>query len=160
MAVTDGLSGTGVAAGTVITGRVTGSGGAGTYTVSISQTVKSTTITATTITLGSQNFLTLSQQDTKSTTTCAISKQPCTPLSPRRGPNSDPSVINMFFVNNLNPPVSGGTLYGFSRICNNGVAIGENTFFAPTPLQARTDTIAHELLHDLCLDHTTYGAGP
>src|SRR5262249_22646337 len=39
-------------------------------------------------------------------------------------------------------------------------AIGGNTFFAPTPLQARPATIAHELLHDLGLDHTHYGAGP
>jgi hypothetical protein len=161
VAVSDALSGSGVAAGTVVTGVLTtGSNGAGTFTVSISQTVKSTTITATTISLGSQDFLTLSQQDTKSTTTCAIAKQPCTPLSPRGGPTQDPTVVNLFFVNKLNPPPSGGTLYGFSWICNNGVAIGQNTFFAPTPLQARPDTIAHELLHDLCLDHTTNGAGP
>ena len=66
----------------------------------------------------------------------------------------------MFFVSKLNPPASGGTLYGISWIGNNGVAIGGNTFFAPTPLQARPDTIAHELLHDLGLDHDTYGAGP
>src|SRR5262249_16339780 len=26
--------------------------------------------------------------------------------------------------------------------------------------QSRPDTIAHELLHNLCLDHGTYGAGP
>jgi len=69
-------------------------------------------------------------------------------------------VINLFFVSKLNPPAAGGTLYGFAWICNNGVAIGSNTFFAPTPLQARPDTIAHELLHNLCLDHTIYGAGP
>jgi hypothetical protein len=74
--------------------------------------------------------------------------------------SSDPGTINLFFVNKLNPPASGGTLYGFSNLCNNGVAIGGNTFFAPTPLQARPDTIAHELLHDLCLDHVSYGAGP
>jgi hypothetical protein len=40
------ISGTGVTAGTFITGYGTGSGGNGTYTVNISQTVSSTTITA------------------------------------------------------------------------------------------------------------------
>ena len=39
------LSGTGVTAGTTITALGTGTGGAGTYTVSASQTVSSTTIT-------------------------------------------------------------------------------------------------------------------
>lgn len=41
------LSGTGVTAGTKITGLLTGTGAAGTYTVSASQTVASTSITAT-----------------------------------------------------------------------------------------------------------------
>lgn len=41
------LSGTGVTSGTFITGYGTGSGGAGTYTVNTSQTVSSTTISAT-----------------------------------------------------------------------------------------------------------------
>lgn len=40
------LSGTGVTAGTRITGFITGTGGTGTYSVSVSQTVASTTITA------------------------------------------------------------------------------------------------------------------
>lgn len=41
------ISGSGVTAGTTITAILTGAGGAGTYTVSASQTVSSTTITAT-----------------------------------------------------------------------------------------------------------------
>jgi hypothetical protein len=41
------ISGTGVTGGTTITAILTGSGGVGTYTVSVSQTVSSTTITAT-----------------------------------------------------------------------------------------------------------------
>lgn len=45
--VNDVLSGAGVTAGTYITALGTGAGGAGTYTVSASQTVASTTITAT-----------------------------------------------------------------------------------------------------------------
>jgi len=47
------ISGTGVSAGTTVTGRITGTGGAGTYTVSISQTVSSTTIT------GLSNYVTV-----------------------------------------------------------------------------------------------------
>ena len=42
-----GISGTGITAGTTVTAFLTGSGGVGTYTVSASQTVSSTTITAT-----------------------------------------------------------------------------------------------------------------
>ena len=166
LAVTDALSGTGITAGTVITGMITGKGGVGTYTVNPSQAVKSTTITATTTGLQSANFQTLSQQ-APGTNPCPIAKMTIppdsngntcgSPVSPR---NTDASTINMFFVSKLNPPAQGGTLYGISWIGNNGVAISGNTFFAPTPLQARPDTITHELLHDLGLDHTTYGAGP
>ena len=46
LAVGQNITGTGIAAGTVITAFVGGSGGTGTYTVNISQTVSSTTITA------------------------------------------------------------------------------------------------------------------
>ena len=78
LAVTDGLSGgtssTGVvAAGTVITGMITGKGGAGTYTVNPSQTVKSTTITATATGLQSADFQTLSQQATSRTNPLRLS---------------------------------------------------------------------------------------
>ena len=172
LTVTDALSGTGITAGTVITGLLTGKGGAGTYAVNTSQTVKTgTTITATTTSLQSADFQTLSQQ-VKSTKTppippCAIAQMTIPPnangnmcASPMAPLSADASTINMFIVSKLNPPASGGTLYGISWIGNNGAAIGGNTFFAPTPLQARPDTIAHELLHDLGLDHTTYGAGP
>ncbi len=177
LAVTDVLSSSNkaVAAGTVITGMITGTGGKGTYTVNPSQTVKSTTIMAAITGLQSTDFQSLSQQ-VKSTSNppsppCAISQMTIpagatvggvvntcgSPSSPR---STDASTINMFFVNTLNSPTSGGTLYGISWIGNNGVAISGNTFFAPTPLQARPDTITHELLHDLGLDHDTYGAGP
>jgi hypothetical protein len=174
LAVSDTLSGTGITTGTTIAasglvgaaGTYTGKGGAGTYKLSMAATTNvgtAETITSTSTLLQSQDFLTLSQQDPKVTSPCPISQMsipatsPCVPVSPL---SSDPSTINMFFVSKLNPPASGGTLYGFSWIGNNGVAIGGNTFFAPTPLQARPDTIAHELVHDLGLDHATYGAGP
>lgn len=166
LAVTDALSGGTIASGTVITGMITGKGGAGTYTVSTSQTVSKTTITATTTILTSTGLQALTQQ-TPGTNPCPISKMTIPPNSngntcgsPVFPRNTDASTINMFFVSKLNPPASGGTLYGISWIGNNGIAIGGNTFFAPTPLQARPDTIAHELLHDLGLDHTTFGAGP
>jgi hypothetical protein len=184
LAVSDSLSGTGITAGTTITasgivggaGTYTGVGGAGTYKISKSLNLGSRTITSTSTLLQSQDFLTLSQQaypTPPATTPCPISKMTIPPTSPCFGPSyplggasqaqplsGDPGTINLFFVSKLNPPASGGTLYGFSWIGNNGVAIGGNTFFAPTPLQARPDTIAHELVHDLGLDHATYGAGP
>jgi hypothetical protein len=93
--------------------------------------------------LTSTDFLTLSQQN-------GISQgaAPQSPLAPQ------PTVVNMFFVNSLvPPPTSPGTLYGFSWIGNNGIAISANTFFPPFPLTARVDTLAHELGHNLGLDH-------
>src|SRR5262249_42660508 len=84
---------------------------------------------------------------------------PCT-VPPPSPLSSDPSAINLFFVGSL-LPAGPGTLYGFSWIGNNGGVIGGNTFIPPTPLdQPPPDTIAHELLHNLGLQHTTYGAGP
>ncbi len=74
---------------------------------------------------------------------------------------SDPATINMFFVNTLVPPTS-GQLYGFSWVGNNGVAISSNTLLGVPllGLPARPDTLAHEIGHDLNLDHNTFGAGP
>jgi hypothetical protein len=153
---------------TYITALVTGSGGAGTYTVSQPQTVggskKLVSITAQSFTLTSSDFKTLSGQNPSNnippSSPCAISQMTVpangcgSPSSPR---NADPRTVNLFFVNKLNPPAAlGGTLYGFGWLCNNGVAIAASTFAKP----ARPDTIAHELMHNLCLDHTTYGAGP
>lgn len=174
LAVYDFLSsGTAILPNTFISALGTGSGGTGTYIVSTSQTAGSSkrpiTITAFPGTLGSPDLLTLADQNPSPTPPnppCSISQMttptlsaPC--LTPPPSPlNSDPGTINLFFVNKLNPPAAGGTLYGFALIGNNGVAIGGNTFFAPTPLQARPDTIAHELMHNLGLKHETYGAGP
>jgi|GEM_PF-3427426 len=61
----------------------------------------------------------------------------------------DPQVLNMFFVQDLKSS-GGGTPLAYSFINGNGMIIG------PTP---RVDTIAHELGHNLGLDHTTLGAG-
>ncbi len=76
--------------------------------------------------------------------------------------SSNATTINMFFVRDFDPPVtqSGGTLYGFSWQNNNGIAIASNTFFPNAPLTPRTDTLAHEIGHNLDLDHNTFGASP
>jgi hypothetical protein len=99
--------------------------------------------------LTSTLFKTLSDQD-------AISQgQPPTPAPPL---SQNPTTINMFFLNRLVPITPpGGTLYGFSWIDNNGVAIAANSL---SGLGARPDTIAHELGHNFDLDHNTFGAGP
>jgi hypothetical protein len=167
LAAADSLSGTGITTGTIITALGTGSGQAGTYLVNISQTTPATTITATTITFQSQDFLTLSYQDqiaegdpTFGPPSGALNTS--YPFQPLGWP---PTVVNMFFVTTLNPPTqqAGGTLYGFSWFCNNGVAISQNTFGFPKAKSSpapRPDTIAHELGHVLCLDHPIFGAGP
>lgn len=93
------------------------------------------------------DFLTLSQQQQMPPGIWA-GAMPTPPLAP------DPTVINMFFVGDLMaPPDQVGTLYGFSWINNNGIAIGESTF-----TNSRFDTLAHELGHNLALTHTDFGA--
>jgi hypothetical protein len=102
------------------------------------------------------DFLTLSQQP-------AISKGTApNPIFPNAPVSSTSTVLNMFFVTTLKPPTSqaGSQLYGFSWLGNNGIAIGSNTFFPPSPLPPRPDTMAHEIGHNLGLDHITFGAGP
>jgi hypothetical protein len=98
--------------------------------------------------------------------------------TPKPPLSSNPTTINMFFVNGAKPGTNdpptglypstppGGYLYGFGWVNGNGVAIGVNTF-APRPSQAgnvglspRPDTIVHEIMHTLGPNHTTNGAGP
>jgi hypothetical protein len=73
------LTGSGVTAGTTITAMLTGTGGAGTYTVSASQTVASTAITAvTTATLaqtGGISTMTLAKSYTSGTDTLVNSRE-------------------------------------------------------------------------------------
>jgi hypothetical protein len=158
--VTDTLSGTGITTGTVITAIGTVStGGAGTYTVSSSQTVKSTTITATSSKFQSQDFLTLSYQPQIYQGAQTTSPNPVFPNAPLGVPSN---VYNLFFVNTLNPPASqtGGQLNGFTYIGNNGTAIGANTFFPPAGVPLCVDCFAHEFLHGLGAGHTDFAAGP
>jgi hypothetical protein len=98
--------------------------------------------------LTSTDFLTLSQQNAISQGTVPNPTPPNAPVS------LQPTVVNMFFVNSLAPPPGqSGTLYGFSWIGNNGIAISSSAFFPLFPLTPRYDTLAHELGHDLGLDH-------
>jgi hypothetical protein len=82
-------------------------------------------------------------------------RQPPSPAPPL---SANPTTINMFFVNKLNPPsTQPGNLYGLSWVDNNGIAISSNTLLGGTG--ARPDTLSHEIGHVLDLDHTTFGAG-
>jgi hypothetical protein len=81
-------------------------------------------------------------------------KSNCTvPLAPTRT-----NAINMFFVNSL-ALSTGGSLFGFGWLNGNGVAIAGNVFSFSSFSPSRFDTLAHEIGHNLNLDHATFGAG-
>jgi cytoskeletal protein CcmA (bactofilin family) len=130
-------------------------------TLNVFQTTNSSGATI----LQSDDFLTLSFQKQISDGKPTFGPPSGTPNPnfPKQPLGWPPNVINMFFVATLNPPTEGGMLYGFGWICNNGAAISQNTFGFPrsrTSPPPRPDTIAHELGHNLCLDHPIFGAGP
>ena len=101
-------------------------------TLNVTQTTNSAGATI----FQSSDFLTLSYQNQikQGTPTFGINHttnlpnpNPNYPFQPLGFPSN---VINMFFVNTLNPPPqqAGGTLFGFGWIGNNGVAIAQNVF--------------------------------
>ena len=96
--------------------------------------------------LTSTDFQNVSQQPAISTGTVP---NPTTP--PGVPVSQNAPTINMFFVSKLNPITPpGGTLYGFSWIDNNGVAVASNSLIG---VGARPDSVAHEIGHDLDLNH-------
>lgn len=97
-------------------------------------------------------FQELSQQPSVSTGAVPNPTNPAgIPLS------QNATTINAFFIGSLRPPsTQPGTLYGLAWVNNNGVAIASNSL---TGLGARADTLAHEMGHNLDLDHSTFGAG-
>jgi hypothetical protein len=83
----------------------------------------------------------------------------CTVPVGANSPFPNANAIYMFFVNNLKAGTGvGSPLYGFGWINGNGLAVSKNTFFPIVPQTPHTDTLAHEIGHNLGLDHNTFGA--
>ena len=101
-------------------------------------------------TLTSNHFKALSSGTPGATSGCISNC--AVPLAP-----ASANAINMFFVNSLTGGAGvTGTLFGFAWINNNGVAVSKPTFF-PSLGHPTFDTLAHELGHNLNLDHATFG---
>jgi hypothetical protein len=110
--------------------------------------------------LQSDDFLILSQQVRPNGIYTGTVPNPTNP--PNVPAASLANVVNLFFVETLFPPPDvGGVLYGFSWKNANGMSVSSNTFRgAPGAGPPRPDTVAHEIGHNLDVDHTTFGAGP
>lgn len=70
----------------------------------------------------------------------------------------DPAVINLFFVRSFDNGAFGHSWQTTENAEHNGIGIA-NSAFAFNGGAGRIDVIAHELGHNLGLDHTTFGAG-
>ncbi|HEV2334465.1 MAG TPA: hypothetical protein VGS13_03095 [Stellaceae bacterium] len=109
------------------------------------------TISCTGGTLTSSHFKALSSGTPGTTSGCSYDC--AVPLAPAIA-----NAINMFFVNSLTGGTGvTGTLFGFAWINSNGVAISKPTFSPGGFAHPNFDTPAHELGHNLNLDHTTFG---
>jgi hypothetical protein len=107
--------------------------------------------------ISSPNFQSLSDQSDQDPNAIKNggSPSPVPPLSP------DPHMINLFFTQTFNPngALAGSTYFGLGWIGNNGVAASQAIFGSQSPIfgtvGAVPDALAHELVHDLGLDHGT-----
>jgi reprolysin-like metallo-peptidase family M12B len=70
-------------------------------------------------------------------------------------PSKTANAINMFFVDQISG--TGGSLAGFAWLNGNGVAVSSSVFSFSSLVASRFDTLAHELGHNLNLDHSTNG---
>jgi hypothetical protein len=71
--------------------------------------------------------------------------------------NAEPQIINMWFVDNLgaiNPETGEGSIFGNAFIRGNGIAIADETF-SFNGGNGRLDTVAHEIGHNLALNHAS-----
>ncbi len=75
-----------------------------------------------------------------------------------RHPDSgtDTGPINMWFVDQIESTI--GLVFGTAWVGSNGILISDDTFSFNSGL-GRIDTIAHEIGHNLGLQHRTFGAG-
>ena len=78
--------------------------------------------------------------------------------------SANSTTLNMFFVNSLSGDSTvASPSYGHGHLGANGIAIyagSKGIFFPTAPITPRFDTLAHEIGHNLNLDHTTCGSGP
>jgi hypothetical protein len=75
-------------------------------------------------------------------------------------PYANANAIPMFFINSIIPksPLT-GTYYGFGWVNGVGLALSAATISFSQFVPSHFDTLAHEIGHNLGLDHCTYGAG-
>jgi hypothetical protein len=109
--------------------------------------------------LGSNAFKTLTTSPGPLAASGCVGSNCLVPIFTAAYPYASANVIPMFFINSILPqtPLS-GNYFGFAWVNGRGVAVSKLTFFPTFPDKVHFDTLAHELGHNLGLDHITYGA--